>query len=90
MNFIEKLFLGRALKMLRNWIRKNTGTTVLGICMILGAVGNAGTALLDDDPMTVFDWKVTSAAVAIGYGFIKTRQQDQHETDEAENRRLIQ
>ena len=76
--------------MLRNWIRKNTGTTVLGICMILGAIGNAGTAFLDDDPATEFDWKVTSVAIGIGWGFIKTRQQDQHEADEAEKRRLIQ
>ena len=50
--------------------------------MILGALGNAGVAVLDSDPLTVFDWKVTAVALGAGYTAIKAREQSQHEKDQ--------
>jgi hypothetical protein len=53
-----------------NSIKKNWKTSALGACMILGAIGTAGVALLDSDPATVVDWKVTSAALVAGWGLL--------------------
>lgn len=85
MNWAEKLVVGQIVKRGEKYLMnlsKNTTTTLLGICMILGAVANAGVAILDGDPATVFDWKVSLAAVGVGWGFIKAREQGQHEKDQ--------
>lgn len=65
-------------------LSKNTATTLLGICMILGALGNAGIAILDGDPATNFNWQVTAVAVGAGFTAIKAREQSQHEKEQKE------
>lgn len=60
---------------------KNVRSTVLGVLMILGAIVNAGNALMDGDPTTEFDFTVTAAAISGGVAMIWMREQKQHEGD---------
>ena len=61
------------LKIAAKFLGASWRTSLLGILTILGAVGNYGTALLDNDPATVADWKTTSAVVAVGLGLLAAR-----------------
>lgn len=56
--------------------KKNWKTTALGIFMIMGALGTAGVALLDGDPMTAVDWKLTSAGLVAGWAFVVAKDGD--------------
>jgi len=84
-NFVERIVIGQIVKRGERYLMnlsKNTLTTLLGICMILAAIGNAGVAILDGDPATVFDWKVTGLALGAGVTAIKAREQSQHEKEQ--------
>jgi len=48
-------------------------TTVLGICTILVAVGNALVALLDGNPQTTVDIPTVIAAITAGWGLIMAK-----------------
>lgn len=48
-------------------------TTVVGICMILGAIAQALIAIFDGDEATSINWEATMMAVVAGYGFLKAR-----------------
>lgn len=48
-------------------------TSALGLVAILTAVANAGTALLDSNPATVFDLDQFVTAVAAGIGLLFAR-----------------
>lgn len=48
-------------------------TTACGVFLILGAIGNAGSALLDDDPKTNVDFKATGAVILGGVALIAAR-----------------
>ncbi len=61
--------------------KKNIRSTVLGIAMILSAVGSYTTAYLDSDPATVTDYKVTAVAIAAGWGLIVMREQAQSDKE---------
>ena len=60
---------------MRNW--KTTG---LGICLLLGAIGSCGTAILDGDPETIPQWGELVAALA-GLGLFFAREEAQHRKD---------
>jgi hypothetical protein len=60
LDFIKKLSTSRNL-------------TILGVLTILGALVDAGKAVVDGDPLTVVDWKVTAEAVLLGIGFIMAK-----------------
>lgn len=49
---------------------KSWHTTIVGIGMILSALGVAITAQFDTDPLTVIDWAITIPAIIAGVGFI--------------------
>lgn len=57
-------------------IKANWKTTALGIFMIMGAIGTAGVALLDSDPTTIVDWKLTAAGIVSGWAFIVAKDAD--------------
>ncbi len=60
---------------------KNFRTTLLGIFMILGAIGTAGTATFDGDPNTEPDYTLTFTAVSAGIGLILAREQKTHDSE---------
>lgn len=52
---------------------KSWRTTLCGICLILGTIGNAGYALLDNDPTTNIDFKASAAALVTGMALLAAR-----------------
>lgn len=52
---------------------KSWRTSVLGICMILAAVGGAGKALLDGDPSTNVSFTELGIAISGGIALIFAR-----------------
>lgn len=59
-------------------------TTILGICVILVAIGSAGKALLDGDPGTAVDVEAVMASVMAGLagmGLIAARDNDKASED---------
>lgn len=84
----EKLILWVAEGWLKNKLEKlveankmkSWKTTGLGVAMILGSVAFAATALLDNDPTTVVDFKILYASIMAGFGLIAAR--DNNKTSE--------
>lgn len=59
--------------------KKSWKTTIAGWAAVLAAVANAAVALLDGNPETTFDVQTiiaSLAAVGIGFGLIKARDND--------------
>ncbi|HAR46098.1 MAG TPA: hypothetical protein DCS05_07990 [Nitrospiraceae bacterium] len=84
LTWIQRLVLGQFFKGVEKQamnLSKNTTTTLLGTFMILAAVGNAGVAVLDGNPATVFNWQVTLGFLAAGWTAIKAREQGQHDKE---------
>ena len=52
---------------------KNWKTTVIGVCMIVGAVAMAVIASIDGDPTTIPDWGVLWATITGGAGLIMAK-----------------
>ena len=86
MNWLEKLAVGQIVKRLEKKtmnLSRNTTTTLLGILTILAAITNAGIAILDQDPTTVFNWQITLGLITAGVVGIKAREEAQHQKDVA-------
>ncbi len=47
--------------------------TIVGICMIIGALAAAATAIFDGDAATNVNWETTIAALVTGFGFVMSK-----------------
>ena len=54
----------------RRAVFDNRNTTILGISMILVAIGTAGSAMFDGDPNTAANWGVIVPELLAAIGFL--------------------
>lgn len=56
-------------------------TTIAGIAAAIATIASAVGATFDNDPSTVADWGIVTAALAAAYGLIKARDNDKTSED---------